>query len=316
MDPKLADKLTRILALTNSPMEHEAQAATEMLAKLLLKHNLEIADLEAAGTAAAPTIGEHAVSAAMRADGKAEAKGNAWFGAWKLDLASALAEHFFCYAIRKDYARSVVFVGRPDNTESLQMLYNWLVTQISTLTPAERRAYAERTGENIHAVRWYKAFTAGAVQRIAERLRELKAQQAQDVGTSALVVHHMAEVSDYLESIGKYRVDGKLTKKQQEQQEEQRRRDAAWKELLVTDPEAAYRARPWERPLTPEQHAKQEKENAAWSKRHARRRRYMTGEEMERDLQSLCARHVGAIAAGTINLQPFVAAGKSAALIR
>jgi hypothetical protein len=311
MDTKLTDKLGKILALTKSPVEGEAQAATEMLHKLLTKHNLDIADLETAGQASAPGIVEETVKSDLRADGKTETRG-AWHGQWKLELGSVLAEHFFCHAIRSDWRRSVAFIGRPDNVDSLKMLYGWLVGQIARLTPIERHAYMERTGEDIHAVRWYKAFTAGAVERLEVRLAELKAQQAADVSTVALVIHHDAEISDYLESTDRSRIDGKLTKHQQEAQDKARRAEAEWRELLKTDPEAAYRKRPWERPATPEQLRKQAKADAAYARRARRGRSYASRmADYDRNVQGDAARRAGAASANGINLSPFIAGGKA-----
>src|SRR2546423_3993388 len=121
MDTKLLDRLRKILALTESPVEGEAQAAAMKLQELLTEHNLSIADLEKRGHQA-PPVGE-----------SAHDLGKAGF-TWKLDLAETIADHYFCHAIVSRYRKTVSFVGRPDNVDSLQMLYTWVIDQIKRIS--------------------------------------------------------------------------------------------------------------------------------------------------------------------------------------
>lgn len=126
--PAFIDKLQKVLALTKSPNEFEAQAAADILAKLLKAHNLDMADLEARGTEAAPGVEE-----------RGHDLGKAAFQ-WKLDLARYIANFYYCEAIV--FAdKSLVFIGRPDNVQSLQMLYGWLIDQIKRIATEERKVW-------------------------------------------------------------------------------------------------------------------------------------------------------------------------------
>ena len=140
-DGAIHERLRKILALTTSPVEGEAQAATEMLQKLLKQYNLDVADLEARGQIARPGIMEEGHDL-----GKAAFK-------WKLNLAAGIAEHFYCFPMINPVSKSVAFIGRPDNVRALQMLYKWLMDQIKALSATERRAHIANTGEHIDPLR-------------------------------------------------------------------------------------------------------------------------------------------------------------------
>jgi hypothetical protein len=317
MTPQLIEKLQKILALTTSPVEGEAQAATFKLQELLTQHNLDIADLEKRGAVAAPGIVDHHHDL-----------GKAAF-AWKLDLADMVAGHFYCHSLTGRYGRwsgdkEVKFIGRPDNVEALTMIYKWLIDQIKAISAQARRDHYVRTNEHIDPLRWQVSFGVGVVDRLGDRLEELmkrKQQAAAKESAGALVIHHEAEISDYLEKHHGYRTDGRETAKEKARREE-READA---KLKQDDPEAYYRKFPWERPLTPEQQAERDKKAAAEAKRQARndrrrernaekrgysgRRSYASVDWTAVDQKST-ARSAGREAAKDINLEPFLKGGK------
>lgn len=317
MTSQLLNKLNKILALTTSPAEGEAQAATLMLKKLLLEHNLEMADLEKRGFAQAPGVHE------LEHDlGKAAFR-------WKLDLADMIAEHFFCASITGRYGRwngdkQVRFVGRPDNVDSLTMLYKWLIDQIKRISADARRAHHDETGEHIDPLRWQVSFGRGIVDRLDDRLEEImkrKQANAAQESAGALVVHHQAEISDYLEKKEGYRVDGRETARERARREEREADD----KLKKTDPEAYYTKYPWMRPLTPEQQAEKDKQHAADLKRQERNDRRRERNRQNRgwsgrvsasydpvaEAQKGHARRAGRESAKKINLEPFLTGGKT-----
>jgi hypothetical protein len=309
-DTALINKLIKVLALTSSPNEGEAAAASAMLEKLLIQHNLEIADLEKKG-ASAPAITEGAHDL-----GKAAFR-------WKLNLADAIASHYYCYSATDHATKKVAFIGRPDNVEALRMLYGWLIDQIGRIASSERRNHETDMGERIDPLRWQVGFGLGAVERLTDRLAELKTAREQTMARDengdviALAIHHLAEVSDYLERTQGFRVDGRDTEFQRRYHREHEEREARLAQLKQTDIEAYYRERPWERPLTAEQQAAQDKENERGRKRQERNERRRKGrgtryrEESESDrakrVQSRHARKAGFAAADRINLEPFLA---------
>jgi hypothetical protein len=318
-DIKLMDKLRKILALTNSPIENEATAAAEHLHRLLTAHNLSMADLEAKGGHHSPGVMKGAYDL-----GKAAFK-------WKLELADRIAEFYYCHPLIDNDSKTVAFVGRKDNVESLTMLYGWVIDQIKRLATEARRAHFDATHEHIDPLRWQLGFGEGAVRRLAVRLKEQRAREQEDaaaeaerVGKNMLMVMADArntEISDWLEAQGLDRIDGKLTKAQQEAEKrwaewrEERARDQREKEeLLASDPVEYYRLYPWEHPdaIAKEQRAREAKE-----RRNARRRasyeprgRYRSyekeDEDERRDDQAWRARESGKQHADRINLQPFI----------
>lgn len=303
----LIDKLRKVLALTNSPVENEAQAAAEHLRRLLTTHNLSMADLEAKGGHASPGVRQSGIDL-----GKAAFK-------WKLELADRIAEFYYCHPIVDHHDKTVVFVGRPDNVESLSMLYTWVIDQIKRLATEARRTHFDTTGEHIDPLRWQLGFGEGAVRRLHERLREMRAREQEDAlnqsteQSTALVVmsdKRKEEISDWLESQGMSRIDGRKTKAEQEWEKR-------WEAHCA-------RLQAIEDAKTPEQKAREQaerearlKEIEARERRNARRRaryepkgRYRSWEteerEERRDEQSSRAYQSGKDHASRINLQPFI----------
>lgn len=311
-EERIIDKLRKVLALTNNPNEHEAQAAAETLQRLLTQHNLAIGDLEKRGQSA-PPVGEHGYDL-----GKAAFK-------WKLILAQDIAEHFYCVGLV--FAdKSVKFVGRPENVESLKMLYGWLIEQIKQISAVERRNHLIRTNEHVDPLRWQVNFGLGVVSKLGGRLRELKARQTEhmsrneDGDVTALVVHHAAEVSDYLESQYGFRRDGKDTAQQRKWGAEREAREAEMVKLKVDNPEAYYAARPWEKPdsmKTPEELAEEARERKREDAKERRRAnssrvgrwRPRSEESVRKDAQGYEARLQGRASADKVNLQPFIKGG-------
>lgn len=321
MDAKLIDKLRKVLALTASPNEHEATLAAETLQRLLTEHNLSMADLEGRGAAHAAKVMEHEHDL-----GKAAFK-------WKLDLATTIAEHYFCVGFTTT-DKKVRFVGRPDNVESLTMLYEWLIRQIANVSRAERETHRILTGEHVDPLRWQVNFGLGVVQRLGTRLYEIRewrerggASQA-EANTTALVVRLADEANDYMEEKYGRRLDGKMTKKDREWHEKWRKDVEARKAFKATceaagDMEPYYAAYPWDRPqtLTPAQEAKREREQRReqekwerkWAREQARERereRNKTPEQRRADEQATKARRSGRDNADKINLQPFLTGEK------
>jgi hypothetical protein len=229
--------------------------------------------------------------------------------AWKLDLAEVMAEHYYCHAFVDRCGKTVTFIGRPDNVESLEMLYAWVIDQIKRIASEERRAWMAENG-HMDPPRWQLNFGLGVVSRIGRRLEELREQQQKDNRVMALVVSHKTEISDYLEAQGHYRIDGQKTKREQEWEKQYAEREAARELLKKTDIEAYYNAYPWERPLTPEQEAaatKREERNARRRKGSVRYRA-VDWRQLEQAMESNKA---GRSAASKVNLQPFIKDGET-----
>lgn len=323
-DEKLISRLQKLLALTESPNENESASAAAMLQKFLTQHNLSMADLEMKG-ATAPGMKENVADL-----GKAAFK-------WKLDLAEGIAEFYFCAPIVNRAKKTVRFVGRPDNVESLQMLYIWVIDQIKEISKNERRKHYDLTQEHIDPLRWQLGFGEGAVERLIDRLREMKARQAEDMShdefgnITALAIHHQAEVSDYLEKEYGYRTDGKETERQRKSRE---RSEAYWAELerkereqenlklqceTAGDMAPYYAAYPDQHPdVIAKAEAEAAKRNKAYEAKERRNEARRTGRSSWREAptdwvkeeQKQKAQASGRENASKVNLQPFVGDGK------
>lgn len=312
---KLHDRLSKLLSLTKSGNEVEAQSAATRLQQLLTEHNLSVADLERRGQAA-PGVREDGHDL-----GKAAFK-------WKLDLAEGIASFYYCVPLVDRKAKTVAFVGRPDNVEGLQMLYSWIQQQIKTIAATSRREHYDATGEHIDPLRWQVNFGEGAVYRLVERMTEMKAIQVEDIARNAegdivgLALHHATEASDYLEVKYGYRRDGKRTKEDQEAHERWQRRDQDREELKARceaagDMEPYYRLHSWDRPDTPEEEEarriRNDKYIADLRKKDARNAKRRTGGgrreaavDWDKEEQQGKAREAGRKGADKVNIQPFI----------
>jgi hypothetical protein len=318
MDARLQSRLSKLLERSKDERgtsEVERMVAAEMLQRLLTQHNLDMADLESKGHQAKPGVKE-----------EGHDLGKAAF-TWKLNLAEAIAEHYFCIALVNRHAKTVTFVGRPDNVESLKMLYAWVIEQIKQLSAETRKAHHESSGEHVDPLRWQVNFGIGAVSRLRRRLIELKAKQAAEVTTTALVRSHEREISDYLEEQYGYRRDGQMTKAEREAQEAYEQRQREWRErmdrLKEIDPDAYFDmtgdpVTPAHHKIVEEREKQAEKDAERWAKqqeRNARRRkgpayREWSEERERKEEQASTARYKGRDSADRINLQPFVGEGK------
>jgi len=320
-DQHLINRLRKVLALTSSPMEHEAQLAAERLRELLTKHNLDMADLEEKGGRVPPSIHE-----AGHDLGKAAFK-------WKLDLAEGISEFYYCVGLVNRYSKTVTFVGRPDNVESLKLLYNWIIEQVKKIAAVERRKHYDSSGEHIDPLRWQVSFGEGVVERLIDRLREMKARQVEDEvmshdmfgNVTSLILHHQAEVSDFLEQKYGYRKDGRLTKAQQErraqwdkEREEEERAEAEKEAMRIQctamgDMTPYYERYPDEHPDRVAERVKWQEQRRKREERNARRRtgRWSAGPRVDerKEEQSERARRSGRESAKNINLQPFLKGG-------
>lgn len=309
IDSKLIDRLRKILALTESPEEGEAASAAEMLQRFLVQYNLSVADLEQKGHKKAQ-VTEGAVDL-----GKAAFR-------WKLDLAEEIAEHYFCAGIVNRYRKTITFVGRPDNVESLKLLYGWVLDQIKRLAAEERKKYQAEHGEHMDPLRWQVNFGTGAGRRLVDRLEQRKKSQAGDRSSTALVLHHLKEISDYTEKKYNERFDGQETEKDlqraaywkkyyEERDAKAKIQAAADAEFLARDPKGYYERYPERHP---EAVARAEREEQRRIDRNYRRRmnyqprgyrRYSSGDWRKEEQADAALAH-GKKAADRINLEPFV----------
>jgi hypothetical protein len=301
IDSDIVEKLRAVLAMTHSKNENESALAMARLQELMTAHNLTIADLEQRGAKGKPQIEKKQFDL-----GKAAFK-------WKLDLASVIADHYFCVPLVDRGAKTVQFLGRPENVESLNMLYGWVIEQIKAISADERKKHIAESGEHVDPLRWQVNFGLGVVQRLYTRLDELAKQRSTTV--TSLVLAHKSEISDWMEENLGYRVDGQDTKRVREWKESNAKNEARLKELKATNLEQYYKERPWERPEEIERRRLASEKDMAKARKAAVRRqqREMMGQvrkegrvDWRKEGQAYNAREAGRKRAEDINVQPFV----------
>lgn len=311
LDDRLIAKLRAILARTQSPEEGEAATAMEMLQRFLLQHNLSVADLESKGQQAKAKVTERGIDL-----------GKAAF-TWKLDLAESIAEHYFCVGIVNRYDKTkkatITFIGRPDNVESLNMLYNWVMEQIKRLAAESRKLHQVENGQHIDPLRWQVNFGSGCVARLMDRLGTAKANA--DANTTSLVIHHMSEISDYTEEKYDRRYDGEDTEKQKkrnayweayyerrdQERAEQKAKDQEW---LDRDPVGYYEEHPDRHPREIERRTKEAARREARNQRrrenYVPRGRWSSSRNADKEEQGYTAHQAGRAAGDKVNLEPFL----------
>jgi len=149
------------------------------LARLLEKHNLTIAELEAAGQEAGAIV-EHRIELKRGRPTQ-----------WRLLLANEISETYFCSVIVDREA--MYFIGRADNVAAFQVIYEFLVDELCRLSRESRREYKAATGRNVNPSRWQASFGTGAAASIADRLDAERARRTDEVQA---LVHLRADESE------------------------------------------------------------------------------------------------------------------------
>lgn len=176
VNKSLLEKISKLLALANSPNENEAALAAEKAAELLAQHNLCIADL---GKDEDEDITKGIIDQTGR------------YVTWKMWILAGIASANGCQAMRSSYSGEMRLVGTKTNITVSQYLYQYLTTVVDKLVKQHKgkgRAFIN-------------AFRVGCATRLRQRL-EQRRKQMEEKGiaastdhnsTSALVVRSMFE---------------------------------------------------------------------------------------------------------------------------
>lgn len=187
----IIDKIQALLAKVpeRGATEAEAASALEMAHKLLLKHNLTMAEVEEVELPGESLVVEEHESA-MAADGTPRRGSAGWQGV----LATSIGRHFFVRIVAQGGV--LMFIGRKDNVATVRELNSWVVKQVARLA---LDACHEDGREARYEKTWLRSCRLGIVARINERLVELVAEQAaRDVKVRALVVRYDDENKRYI----------------------------------------------------------------------------------------------------------------------
>ncbi|MDJ0556214.1 MAG: DUF2786 domain-containing protein [Microcoleaceae cyanobacterium MO_207.B10] len=172
----LLEKISKLLALANSPNENEAALAAEKAAELLAKHNLCIADL---GEDQDEDITKGIIDKTGR------------YVTWKMWILAGIASANGCQAMRSTYTGEMRLVGTETNIMVSKYLYQYLTTVVDKLVKQHRG----KGRSFIHG------FRVGCATRLRQRLENRRKQMEEkglvddssDESTSAIVVRSMFE---------------------------------------------------------------------------------------------------------------------------
>jgi len=173
-EEKLIDKIKKLLALSKSPNESEAELAARRVHELLTKYNLSMDDIE-----------EKEIREGNIISGRALKK-------WRHLLIDAVAKYYYCqslqYTSNSGYYR-MVFIGQKHNIFICKSMYEYLEKAILKECKIIHKNAKNTYREN---------FKIGMVIRISERMEEL-AKEIFAPGEKALVVTENKLIEKYLE---------------------------------------------------------------------------------------------------------------------
>jgi hypothetical protein len=188
IDQNIIDKINKLLALGQSPNEHEAKLAIANAQKLLTKHNLSMKDI---------LVKEDGIDIME----KNVSLDSTRVATWKSALLNALCFSNYCkLLISTGYKREKSFkiVGTEVNVETVLMMYDYLYDVVERVT--------KKSGTK--GITEKNSFRLGMVNGIYEKLKEIKQEMeyngVDEECTALMVVNFEKEnkkaIDKYLDS--------------------------------------------------------------------------------------------------------------------
>lgn len=180
---KVLERVKKMLNLGRDAgaTEAERETAMRMAHKLLLKHNLDLATVDA--------------STAAKDDPRAEAIATYYGRPWARVVSHAIARLFFCEYIYVSATNAKdtrhCFIGRESNTGTAIAMSRWLVEAIAK--EARKRNEHEGDGDNA----WKRSFCIGAAVAVSHRVDRMINEASKAVTAApgtALVVANLYAV--------------------------------------------------------------------------------------------------------------------------
>jgi len=203
MNQEVMTKIRKLLALSNSPNEHEAALAASKASDLMIAHGIQASQL-IDEVEVDEEVGEEKVDPGKNMDLY-----------WKAKIASAVAElnmcdfwyHKLAVPGRKNYKNHIVFAGKPSKIEVCKETLIYLSAAVERMLEEKVEESKEQgfveDGDEIEFcsemngpawLRFRNAFKMAAGKALAKRIRELliekktKGIQTEEVNCTALVV--------------------------------------------------------------------------------------------------------------------------------
>lgn len=182
----IEERIRLLLALAHDAgaTEAEASLAMERAHALLLKHNLDMIEVEANGKdAKVQTI----VDEEFTID---------YAGNWRLALTNVLAKHNYCRCIGTG-GTGCRIIGRSHNVAVTKDMSLWIQGQVADLSYERWAIESSGVGDGVGEIQerdWKDGFAFGIITRLKERLAEQKAhEEGLDSNVRALVVDFAKE---------------------------------------------------------------------------------------------------------------------------
>lgn len=181
MDEAILNKIRKILALGQSPNEAEAASAITKAHALLKQYNLSISDVTSTST----PVNAEGITLCDYFSTKDD-------HGWKVVLLSKIATSHYCSVLQLPLTSggsSFKLVGKEHNIYIAKILADYLFEVVIRLTKAVSTKYRD-------------SYRNGVVDRLAERLDQIKIQDNEGSDSKALVVCEKALILNYMASLG------------------------------------------------------------------------------------------------------------------
>lgn len=187
---RIMDMMAKVKHLSeNAGTIGEAEAATEMLNRMLVKHNISMAEIKDVDDQ------DSQVYDKFRFD-----LGSTY--SWRKTLLDALAKTTFCHAVFDHKGKGANIVGQKHNVTVIEHMYDYLVNAINRLSDEAWENVDPHIKEFQSARGWKYAFRVGAAQEVGERLRkrfrENMAEQRKETGHGDAIVLVSNQLNDAL----------------------------------------------------------------------------------------------------------------------
>lgn len=193
----IINRVRKLLALSESPNVNEAASAAAKAQELILKYNLDLAQIDTGEDDPRKDYMHETIGLGVKRGQVTN---------WRRDLMLVLAKYNLCKAIPFIGMPIISIIGQPHNVEMVQHLYVYLTRQFDRLADEEWDAvkrnnggkapivYSQIAGNHtpLHAKKFKSSFGHGAVVSVGQRLRD--AMEDADAQTTALVVTNEEEL--------------------------------------------------------------------------------------------------------------------------
>jgi hypothetical protein len=171
-------KIRKLLALGQSPNEHEAAIAMSKAAELMMRYNLEQTDL---GEQSSMTDGDLLDNDERR---------------FHRPIASAIAATCgcVCYYTTRELA-AFRFIGKPMNVETATAMYRFVIEQLDGIY----KSHLPKGMSKTERAQWRREFRVGIARGVVHRIMSINASVSAQPGKNALVVHKDQDLKEAMD---------------------------------------------------------------------------------------------------------------------